>query len=88
VRGYSLSGFDRFCRSLKVQVGDGLEPLRLEPLVWVAENEITYGEDDTWQTISILDLRDGKVVREAIYFAKPFLAPDWRAQLVDREARN
>lgn len=51
---------------------------------WVSENEITYGEDDTWQTVSILELRDGKVVREAIYFAKPFPAPDWRSSWVDR----
>ncbi len=50
---------------------------------WVAENEITYGEDDTWQTVSILELRDGKVAREAIYFAKPFPAPDWRSSWAD-----
>lgn len=52
--------------------------------LWVAENIITYGEDDSWQTVSILELRDGKVAREAIYFAKPFPAPDWRSSWVDR----
>lgn len=55
---------------------------------WVSENEITYGEDDTWQTVSILELRDGKVVREAIYFAKPFPAPDWRSSWVDRSSSD
>lgn len=52
---------------------------------WVAENEITYGEDDTWQTVSILELRDGKVVRETIYVFKPFPAPDWRSPWIDPE---
>ena len=52
---------------------------------WVAENLITYEGEDTWQTISILEIREGKIVREAIYFAKPFPAPEWRSKWVDRE---
>ena len=52
---------------------------------WVAENLITYEDEDTWQTVSILEIREGRIVREAIYFAKPFPAPEWRSQWVDRE---
>ncbi|MDQ3991612.1 MAG: nuclear transport factor 2 family protein [Actinomycetota bacterium] len=52
---------------------------------WVAENEITYVDgDDMWQTVSIMELRDGKVAHESIYFAKPFEAPQWRSQWADR----
>jgi hypothetical protein len=53
--------------------------------LWVAENLITYDENDTWQTVSILEIQEGRIVREAIYFARPFPAPDWRSQWVDRE---
>ena len=53
--------------------------------LWVAENLITYEEEDTWQTVSILELREGRIVREAIYFTKPFPAPEWRSQWVDQE---
>lgn len=53
--------------------------------LWVAENLITYEDEDTWQTVSILEIREGRIVREAIYFAKPFPPPEWRSQWVDRE---
>jgi len=53
---------------------------------WVSENQITYDDDKSVQTVNILELRDGKVVREAIYFAEPFPAPDWRAPYVDEES--
>ena len=44
----------------------------------MAENLITYDETDTWQTVSILEIRDGKIARETIYLAKPFPAAAWR----------
>ncbi len=59
--------------------------LRGDGELWVAENSITYGGDDTWLTVSILEIRDGRIAREAIYFSKPFPAPDWRAPWVDPE---
>ena len=34
--------------------------------------------------VSILELRDGKVVRETDYYAQPFQAPAWRAAWVER----
>jgi hypothetical protein len=34
--------------------------------------------------VSVIELRDGKVVRETDYFAQPFQAPQWRAQWVER----
>jgi hypothetical protein len=34
--------------------------------------------------VNVIELRDGKVVRETDYFAQPFQAPQWRAQWVER----
>lgn len=34
--------------------------------------------------MSVIELRDGRVVRETDYFAQPFQAPQWRAQWVER----
>jgi hypothetical protein len=35
-------------------------------------------------TVSIMELRDGKVARETHYFADPFEPPEWRARWVER----
>jgi hypothetical protein len=34
--------------------------------------------------VSVLELRDGKVVKETDYYAQPFQAPEWRAHWVER----
>jgi hypothetical protein len=34
--------------------------------------------------VSVIELHDGKVVKETDYFAQPFQAPQWRAQWVER----
>jgi hypothetical protein len=34
--------------------------------------------------VCIIELRDGKVLRETDYYAQPFQAPEWRAQWVER----
>jgi hypothetical protein len=34
--------------------------------------------------IHLLELKDGKVIRETDYFAPPFEAPEWRAKWVER----
>src|SRR6266496_2682687 len=45
--------------------------------MWVTEYVIHY-EGKPFQTISIMEFRDGKVVHETQYFAEPFEAPAWR----------
>jgi hypothetical protein len=55
--------------------------------LWVAENVITYDGTKSMHTVNIMELRDGKVARETIYFGDPWEPPAWRAQwveLVDR----
>jgi hypothetical protein len=68
---------------LDVQIS--IRRLRGSGDLWVSENLITYEGGDTWQTVNILELREGKVTREAIYFAKPFEAPEWRAAWAERD---
>ena len=51
--------------------------------LWVTEFILTYDDKPSY-TVSIMEFRDGKVVRETQYFADPFAAPVWRAQWVER----
>jgi ketosteroid isomerase-like protein len=50
----------------------------------VLEVELTYADGSRYLGVSILELQDGKVVKETDYFAQPFQAPQWRAQWVER----
>ncbi|HWC11157.1 MAG TPA: nuclear transport factor 2 family protein [Acidimicrobiales bacterium] len=51
--------------------------------VWVNEYTIRY-DDKPLYAVGIMEFRDGKVVRERIYFGEPWEPPAWRAQWVDR----
>lgn len=50
----------------------------------VLETELRYADGSIYQGVSIMEVRDGKVVKETDYFAQPFDAPQWRAQWVRR----
>jgi hypothetical protein len=51
--------------------------------LWITEYTITYQGRPAY-TVSIMEFRNGKVVRETQYFADPFEAPAWRSQWVQR----
>ena len=51
--------------------------------LWITELILTYDGKPTY-TVSIMEFRGDKVARETQYFADPFVAPAWRAQLVER----
>jgi hypothetical protein len=51
--------------------------------LWVNEYTIRY-DDHPVMVVGIMEFRDGKVVRERIYFGDPWEPPDWRAQWVER----
>jgi len=51
--------------------------------LWVTELILTYDRKPTY-TVSIMEFRGDKVARETQYFADPFVAPAFRAQLVER----
>ena len=49
----------------------------------VAEARLDYG-GDAYDCVFIFELRDGRIAKETAYWAKPFDAPEWRADLVER----
>ena len=44
----------------------------------------TYADGNTWQIISIVQLRDGKIARTTTWYAAPFETPEWRLPYVER----
>jgi ketosteroid isomerase-like protein len=50
----------------------------------VLEVELTYADGSRYLGVSVLELRDGKVIKETDYYAHPFQAPEWRARWVER----
>ena len=52
--------------------------------LWVIEGVNDYGEGQLFTVVLIIELKDGKMWRDTRYYAKPFEAPEWRAQLVER----
>ncbi len=51
--------------------------------LWITEFILTYDGKPSF-TVSIMEFSDDKVTRETQYFADPFVAPEWRAQWVER----
>jgi hypothetical protein len=51
---------------------------------WWGEWRMTYPDGRTWFTVTLIELRDGKIWRETQYWAEPFDAPEWRRDFVDR----
>ena len=52
--------------------------------VYVVEGTIDYGDGTPVSYVGIGELRDGKLVKITEYFANPFEAPAWRANVVER----
>jgi ketosteroid isomerase-like protein len=51
---------------------------------WWAEWLMAYPDGVTYNCIDLIELRDGRVYRESVYWARPFEAPPWRAPWVER----
>jgi SnoaL-like protein len=51
---------------------------------WWSEWRLSYPNGEVYLVIDLLELRDGLVYRETVYWAAPFEAPDWRAPWVER----
>jgi ketosteroid isomerase-like protein len=51
--------------------------------LWVTEFILAYDGKPSY-TVSIMELRDGRVARETQYFADLFVARAWRAPWVER----
>ena len=52
--------------------------------LWVLQADLDYGDGDPYQTVFVFEMRDGRIAKETAYWTKPFPAPDWRAQWVER----
>lgn len=52
--------------------------------LWIVEGVNDYGEEQVFNVVVIIELRDGKMWRDTRYYAEPFEAPEWRAQWVER----
>ena len=50
----------------------------------VIESELRYADGSLYHGVAIIEVRDGKVVRETDYFGEPFRAPEWRSAWVER----
>jgi ketosteroid isomerase-like protein len=50
----------------------------------VLEVDLTYADGSRYMGVSVIEIRDGRVVKETDYFAQPFVAPQWRAQWVEK----
>src|SRR3954471_10314051 len=88
---YPQSG-ERICGRRNIQSSRGAQPNRKRFTVrriigandlWVTEYVLTYDGRPSY-TVSIMELRDGKVARETQYFADPFEPGPSRAQWVER----
>ena len=51
---------------------------------WWSEWRVTYPDGEHYLCVDLVELRDGKVWRETVYWATPFDAPAWRSPWVDR----
>jgi len=51
--------------------------------LWVAE-VASATHSQAIHYVSIVELKDGKMLRDARYYAEPFEAPEWRALWVER----
>lgn len=51
---------------------------------WWGEYRMAYPDGRIWWTVFLVELRDGQIYRETQYWAEPFEAPAWRADLVEK----
>jgi len=52
--------------------------------IYMIHSAGTYGGGDRVQAVAIVELRDGKVLKQTTFFASEFEAPQWRSRWVER----
>ncbi len=50
---------------------------------WWGEWTVTYPGGDAYHVVSLMELRDGLIFRERVYWAPPFEAAEWRRPFVE-----
>jgi len=66
--------------------GPSFNVLRIEGSgdVYTLVGSATYPDGQTWQVISIIELRSGRIAKATEVYGAPFDPPPWRAQWVER----
>ena len=67
-------------------VGPSFNVLRIEGTgdVYTLIGSATYPDGTTWQLMSLVELRAGKIARTTELFGAPFDAPEWRSKWAER----
>ena len=50
---------------------------------WWGEWRMKYPDGKVYQCVALIEIRDGLIWRETVYWAEPFDPPDWRRLLVE-----
>ena len=50
---------------------------------WVGEHRVSYNGGPSHYGVCMVEVRDGQIVHEVIYFGEAFEAPEWRKQWVE-----
>ena len=76
IKDHFDTGTDDFARSSEIYADDAV-------LEFPQGGERIRGKANRLNVVGIMEFRDGKVVRERIYFGEPWEPPAWRAQWVE-----
>jgi ketosteroid isomerase-like protein len=67
-------------------LGPSFNVLRIEGTgdIYTVVGSARYPDGQTWQVMSLIELRSGKIVKTTEVYGAPFDPPPWRAQWVER----
>jgi hypothetical protein len=67
-------------------VGPSFNVLRIEGTgdVYTLIGSATYPDGKTWQLVSLIELRSGKIAKTTDVYGEPFDPPAWRSKWVER----
>jgi hypothetical protein len=67
-------------------VGPSFNVLRIEGTgdVYTLIGSATYPDGKTWQLMSLVELRSGKIAKTTDVYGEPFAPPAWRSKWVER----
>lgn len=82
LQGRAIGSEDRWV------TGPSFNVLRIEGTgdVYTLIGSATYPDGKTWQMVSVVELRSGRIARSTEIYGEPFDPPEWRARWVERMA--
>jgi len=79
-RFVGLENFREWRSAYPASTSPDITRVRGEGSVWIAELAISYDGSPPQYGVSILELRDDRIMRETIYVSEGWEAPEWRSQ--------